>query len=180
MSKIVILKGSPRKNGNTNALANAFAETVKKSGTEVIEYNIANMKIGGCRACYSCMTKKECVFRDEFDKIAADLCDADGIIIVSPVYWYTFPSQIKAVIDRLFSLYVAEKDFSGKKVALLSCCEEETEETFTGIKFAFEKTMSLLNADIVGEVLVPKVSDVGGIKNTDGEVQAGKLAEKFL
>ena len=92
----------------------------------------------------------------------------------------TETAQIKAVIDRWFSLYVAEKDFSSKKVALLSCCEEETEETFAGIRIAFEKTMALMKAEIVGEVLIPKVSDVGEIKNTDGEEQARELARKFF
>lgn len=97
------------------------------------------MKVGGCRGCYGCVTKGECVFRDDFDKIAADLQDADGIVIASPVYWYTFPAQIKAVIDRWFSLCVMGNDFSGKKADLLSCCEEETTETFDGIRFSFKK-----------------------------------------
>ena len=101
-------------------------------------------------------------------------------MIASPVYWYTFPAQIKAVIDRWFSLYVAGKNFSGKKVVLLSCCEEESEETFSGICFSFEKTMALMKAEIVGEVLIPKVYDVGEIKNTNGEEQARELARKFF
>ncbi len=180
MSKIVILKASSRKNGNSNTLAAAFAEEAKKAGASVTEYDVANMKIAGCRGCYGCMTKGECVFRDDFDKIVEDLHDADGIVIASPVYWYTFPAQIKAVIDRCFSLCVTGKDFSGKKAALLSCCEEDTEETFTGIRFSFEKTMALMKAEIVGEVLIPKVSDVGEIKNTDGEEQARELARKFF
>ncbi len=180
MNKIVILKASPRKNGNSNALAAAFAEEAKKAGAFVTEYDTANMKVGGCRGCYGCMTKGECVFRDDFDKIAEDLRDADGIVIASPVYWYTFPAQIKAVIDRCFSLCVTGKDFSGKKAALLSCCEEETEETFDGIRFSFEKTMALMKAEIAGEILIPKVSDVGEIRNTDGEEQARELARKFF
>lgn len=180
MNKIVILKASPRKNGNSNALATAFAEEAKKGGASITEHDVANMKIGGCRGCYGCMKKGSCVFQDDFEKVAESLCDADGIVIASPVYWYTFPSQIKAFIDRWFSLYAAGKDFSGKKTALLCCCEEETMETFVGIRFSFEKTMALLKAKIVGEVLVPKVSDVGEIKNTDGEEQARKLARKFF
>lgn len=180
MNKIVILKASPRKNGNSNALADAFAEEAKKGGASITEYNVTNMRIGGCRGCYGCMKRGVCVFRDDFEKVTENLCDADGIVIASPVYWYTFPAQIKAVIDRWFSLYAAGKDFSGKKTALLCCCEEETKETFTGIRFSFEKTMTLLNAGIVGEVLIPKVSDVGEIKNTDGEEQARELAKKFF
>ena len=180
MSKIVILKASPRKNGNSNMLAAAFAEEAQRAGAFIAEYDTANMKVGGCRGCYGCMKKGECVFHDDFDKIAEDLRDADGIVIASPVYWYTFPAQIKAVMDRWFSLCVTGKDFSGKKAALLSCCEEETEETFAGIRFAFEKTMALMKAEIAGEVLIPKVSDVGEIRNTDGEEQARELARKFF
>ena len=169
MKKIVILKASPRKNGNSNVLADAFAEEAKRSGASIAEYEVTNMKIGGCRGCYGCMKKGGCVFQDDFEKVAETLRSADGIVIASPVYWYTFPSQIKAVIDRWFSLYAVGKDFSGKKSALLCCCEEETKETFAGICFSFEKTMTLLKAEIVGEVLIPKVSDVGEIKNTNGE-----------
>ncbi|MDO4836896.1 MAG: flavodoxin family protein [Clostridia bacterium] len=180
MSKIVILKASPRKNGNSNALAAAFAEEAKKAGASITEYDVANMEIAGCRGCYGCMTKGACVFHDDFKKIAEDLHDADVIVIASPVYWYTFPAQIKAVIDRWFSLCVTGKDFSGKKAALLSCCEEETKETFAGIRFSFEKTMALMKAEIVGEVLIPSVSDAGEIKNTNGEEQARELARKFF
>ena len=180
MSKIVILKGSPRKNGNSNALAAAFAEEAIKNGVSVTTYDTANLNVGGCHACYGCMKQSGCVFRDDFDKIAADICDADGIVIASPVYWYTFPAQIKSVIDRWFSLYAAGKDFSGKKAGLLCCCEEETEETFAGIRFSFEKTMTFMNAEIVGEVLIPNVSEVGEIKNTNGEEQARNLAKKFF
>ena len=180
MSKIVILKASPRKNGNSNTLAAAFAEEAKKTGASITEYDVTTMQVGGCRGCYGCMTKGACVFHDDFEKVSKDLCEADGIVIASPVYWYTFPSQIKAVIDRCFSLCVTGKDFSGKKAALLSCCEEETEETFAGIRFSFEKTMALMKAEIVGEVLIPKVSDVGEITNTDGEEQTRMLAKKFL
>ena len=180
MSKIVILKASPRKNGNSNTLAAAFAEEAQRAGAFITEYDVTNMEIAGCRSCYGCMTKGACVFHDDFEKIAKALCDADSIVIASPVYWYTFPAQIKAVIDRWFSLYVAGKDFSGKKVALLSCCEEENEETFAGIHFSFERTMALMKAEIVGEVLIPKVYDVGEIKNTNGEEQARELARKFF
>lgn len=180
MSKVVILKASPRKKGNSNALAAAFADEARKAGATVVQHDVANMEIGGCRGCCGCKKKGACVFDDDFGKVAEDLRDADGIVIASPVYWYTFPAQIKALIDRWFSLCVTGKDFSGKKAALLSCCEEETEETFAGIRFSFERTMALMNAEIAGEVLVDKVSDAGEIKNTDGEERARRLAREWM
>ena len=71
-------------------------------------------------------------------------------------------------------------DFSDKKAVLLSCYEEKTAEIFDGIRFSFEKTMAPMKVEIVGEFLIPKISDVGEIKNTDGEEQARKLARKFF
>ena len=57
MSNIVILKASPRKNGNSDALAAAFSEEAQKAGASVTEYNVTNMEIAGCRSCYGCMTR---------------------------------------------------------------------------------------------------------------------------
>ncbi len=179
MKKIVILKGSPRKKGNTNAMADVFAEEMKKTGNEVDIFDTTTMKLSGCRACNGCFAKKECVIKDDFQEISETLISADGIVIAAPVYWYTFPAQIKAAIDRFYSIYGGGHTFTGKKVALLSCCEEDTTETFDGIKFAFEKTMAFMDATIVDEILMPGVVDAGDIYKTDGIDKAKELVNKF-
>lgn len=179
MSKIVILKGSPRKKGNSNAMADAFAEEITKAGHEAIIFDTTRLKLSGCMACNGCFSKKKCVIADDFQEIAENIIAADGIVIAAPVYWYTFPAQIKAAIDRFYSIYAGENTFEGKKTALISCCEEETLETFDGIKFAYEKTMELMKATIVGEVLIPGVLEIGDINNTDGINQAKELAKNF-
>ena len=179
MSKIVILKGSPRKKGNSNKMADGFMENALSNGHDVEILDIVNMKIGGCRACNGCVDKKQCVFQDDFTSTVESLKTADGIVVATPVYWYTFPSQIKAFIDRWYSLYVSGYMFEGKKVALISCCEETTLDTFDGIKFSFEKTMALMKAEIVGEILIPGVVEVGDVDKTDGIEQAKELVEKF-
>ncbi len=180
MKKIVMLKSSPRKNGNSSTLAAALSDELKISGASVVEYDVATLNIDACRACDACSKIGKCIIRDDFDKVAKDLCEADGIVISSPIYWYTFPAKIKTLIDRFYALYRTGNSFSGKKVALLSTCADAEEETFTGIRFAFEQTMGLMNADIVGEVLISGVSGAGDIKNTDGEKKARKLAATLL
>ena len=76
-----------------------------------------------------------------------------------PVYWYSIPSQIKAVIDKLFSFYNAKVDISGKECALISCCEENNESVFDGVR-------------------IP-IANVGDIDKTNGCKQAEDLADKF-
>ena len=77
------------------------------------------MNVSGCRACDTCYkTGKACSFDDDFNVMAPDILNADGIVFTMPVYWYTMPSQIKAVLDKMYSFVVGEKDISGKKCAL--------------------------------------------------------------
>lgn len=180
MKKIVLITGSARKNGNSNLLADSFAAAAQNLGMEVTRIDATALKIGvchGCGACYS--TGRACAFRDDFETVAEQLNAADGIVIASPVYWYTFPAAVKAVIDKFYALYVGGHLFTGKKCALISCCEDENKETFEGINFAFDKSFELMEAEIVGKVEIPGLGDAGTVKQTDGEAQAAKLAELF-
>lgn len=180
MKKIVILTGSPRKNGNSSRMADAFAAAAEAKGFSISRFDTAFLKIAGCRACNGCFSKgRACVVDDDFNQIAAALLEADGVVFVAPVYWYTFPAQIKAAIDRLYSLCVAGKNFAGKRSALISCCEEEDMATFTGVSFAYEKTVALLQYQDVGRVLIPGVNEPGAITATDGEARAAALVEQF-
>ena len=104
---------------------------------------------------------------------------ADGLVLAAPVYWYTFPAQIKHVIDRFVSLYNAKKFPAGIPAALITCCAEPAMDTFDGIVFAYRKTVSLLGCRNVGEVLIPGVYGAGEISQTDGLAQARALADKL-
>ena len=121
MKKIIVITGSPRKNGNSSKMADGFIKTIVEGGAQATRFDAAFMKIGGCHACDKCYkNEKACVYDDDFNVLAKELETADGIVFVAPVYWYTFPAQIKAVIDRLYAMYVGERFFEGKKCALIS------------------------------------------------------------
>lgn len=178
--KITVITGSPRKNGNTFAMTDAFVEAAKAKGHEVVRYDAAMMKIGGCHACMTCFkTGKACSFDDDFNLIAPDILDADAVVFAMPVYWYSIPAQIKGVIDRLFSFVVGGKDIAGKKMGLICCCEEDDSSVMDGVKIPMERTAALLKWDVAGEVLVPGVFEEGDINNTDGCAMAAALADKF-
>lgn len=178
--KLLIITGSPRKNGNSFAMADAFVESARNLGHSVTRFDAAFMHVEGCRACQMCYKNgKACVFDDDFNKIAPVIEEADGIIFAMPVYWYSIPAQIKVVIDKLFAFYVAGKDISGKKCALISCCAEPDRAIMNGIKIPYEKTAALIGWQPVGEVLVPGVSAAGEILKTNGIELAKELAENF-
>ena len=100
--KVLVLTGSPRRGGNTDLLAEAFARGAKEAGYEVVIYETAHKNIKGCRACDCCFsTDKACVFDDDdFNKLAELLMESDAIAFSVPLYWYNFPAQMKAALDR--------------------------------------------------------------------------------
>lgn len=178
--KITVITGSPRKHGNTFAMVDAFIKAAEAKGHEVVRFDAAMMKIGGCHACMTCFkTGKACSFDDDFNIIAPHILDADAIVYAMPLYWYSIPSQIKGVIDRVFSFCVAEKPIYGKKLGLICCCEEHDASLLDGIRIPMQRTAALLKWDIVGEVLIPGVFGEGDIAKTDGCEQAAALAERF-
>ena len=119
--KIVVITGSPRKKGNSFAMTEVFIKAAEKKGHTVKRFDAAMMSVSGCHACETCFkTGKACSFDDDFNVIAPAIQEADAVVFSMPVYWYTIPSQIKAVIDKLFSFYHAEIDISGKECAIIT------------------------------------------------------------
>lgn len=176
--KIVVITGSPRKKGNSFAMTEAFINAARDKGHTVTRFDAAFMNIGGCHACETCYKSgKACSFDDDFNAIAPAILEADAVVFTMPVYWYTIPAQIKAVIDKLYSLVVGGKDFAGKECAIIACCEEEDMSVLDGVRIPMERTAALMKWKMVGQVLVPGVLNIGDIDKTLGCKQAADLAD---
>ena len=178
--KIVVLTGSPRKDGNSMAMADAFIETVKAKGHVVTRFDAAEKHVEGCRACNNCYKNdKACCVDDDFNELAPAIEAADAVVFAMPLYWYSFPSKIKAAIDKMYSLLVAEKKMAGKESGLIVCCEEDNIAAMDGIVKSYECCMSYLEWKSAGTVLITGVGEPGDVNKTDGIAQAKALAEKF-
>lgn len=178
--KIVVITGSPRKNGNSFAMTDAFIRAAEAKDHTVTRFDAALRTVGGCRACETCFkTGKACSFDDDFNTVAPAILEADAVVFTMPVYWYSIPAQIKGVIDRLFSFVVGGRDVAGKEYAVIACCEEDDRSVLDGVRIPLERSAALLKWKLAGEVLVPGVLNVGDIEKTDGCAQAAALADRF-
>ena len=178
--KIVVITGSPRKNGNSAAMADAFIRAAETRGHSVTRFDAALRQVGGCRACETCFkTGKPCSFDDDFNTVAPAILEADAVVFVTPVYWYSIPAQIKGVIDRLYAFVVGGKDIAGKSCALITCCEEADPSVMDGVRIPLERSAALMKWNMVGEVLVPGVLNPGDVEKTDGCARAAALAERL-
>lgn len=103
--KIVILKGSPRKSGNSNLLAEAFKAGAAEAGHEVYEFDYTRQRVGGCLGCGVCKMNGSCVQKDDFGAIRDKLVEADMIVFATPIYYFGMSGQLKNVIDRFYSVH---------------------------------------------------------------------------
>lgn len=176
--KIVVITGSPRKSGNSFAMTDAFIKAAEAKGHTVTRFDAAMKNVGGCHACETCFkTGKACSFDDDFNTIAPAILEADVVVYSTPVYWYSIPAQIKGLMDRIYSFCVAGKDIAGKECALITCCEEHDVSVMDGVRIPVERSAALLKWNMVGEVMIPGVLNVGDIEKTDGCKIAAELAE---
>jgi len=104
--KILILNGSPSKDGNTLALANAFKDGAESKGHEVTLLNVAHKKVNGCMSCNYCHNQGngKCVQKDDMQEIYPLLQEADMIVFASPIYYFTMSAQLEAVIHRFYAI----------------------------------------------------------------------------
>ncbi len=121
MNKIVVLNGSPHADGCTAApsatwaprparpswctaaLAGKVVKSAEGQGALVKSYYLNGMRIRGCQGCFSCGETGRCVQKDDMEPVYADIRDAGGIVLASPVYMWSMSAQLKTAVDRLFA-----------------------------------------------------------------------------
>lgn len=113
MKNLLILSASPRKNGNSELLCERFAQGAAESGHIVEKIFLASKKIGYCRGCGACYTTHQCVQKDDMADILDKMVKADGIVLATPVYFYSVNGQMKTLIDRTVTRYteIRNKEF---------------------------------------------------------------------
>ncbi len=99
--RILVLVGSPRKGGNTELLADAFLEGARESGNTVTKYHVRGKSLMPCVDCQYCYTHSGCALIDGMDEVYKLLSETDLLVFASPVYFWGFPAQLKALIDPL-------------------------------------------------------------------------------
>ena len=117
---ILVLNGSPRPNGNTKQMIEAFREGALASGHQVTIVDVCRKKINGCLGCEHCHTKVpgECIQKDDMQTGYARLLDADMLVLASPIYYHGLSGQLNCAIDRLYSIAYPSRPPRLKKIAM--------------------------------------------------------------
>lgn len=178
MKNILVLTGSPRKGGNSDLMADTFIKIVRENQHQVTKFQTAFKNIAPCKACDKCWSQNSaCVFHDDFDELQPLIENADVLVFVAPLYWFSMPAQIKSAIDRLYSYTVenAEKSLSIRESILLSCAGLPEKNVFDGIVGSYQRMMEYLNIYRYSILTINTVSDKGDILTCTDEMK--KLSE---
>lgn len=100
--KVLLINGSPHKEGTTYAALSevAGALNARRVETEIIQ--VGHLAIRGCVACYSCSKTGKCAIDDVVNQVAEKFKEADGIVVGSPVYYASPNGTLVSFLDRLF------------------------------------------------------------------------------
>lgn len=113
MKKVLIIAGSPRKDGNSDLLAQQFAKGAEEAGNSVEIIYVRDLRLGYCIGCWACLKTGKCFQKDAANDIHAKMLEADVVCFSTPVYYYSVTGQMKTFIDRMNPLYshMHNKDF---------------------------------------------------------------------
>ena len=171
---ILILSGSPRKNGNTDLLVEAFSKGAsEKHHVEVV--SVHDYKVNPCMGCNACFKSEgnTCVQKDDMSVIYSKLSNADMLVIASPVYFYGLSAQLKAVIDRCHN--PIRDTFHIKKGALILVGAASLPELFDSILTQYQLCLNFFHIEDAGRVLVRGAKEKGGVRNTKALEEAEAL-----
>lgn len=160
--KVLIISSSPRKGGNSETLAAAFAKGALEAGNEVETIYLREKQYGFCKGCFACHKLGRCVINDDAVEVAAKMHDADVLVFATPVYYYSVSGQLKTMLDRANPLF--DTDYAFTKAYLLAAAAEDEPETVEGAVKAVQGWVDCFErCELAETVFAGGVNDVGDI-----------------
>jgi len=155
--KIVAIYGSPRRRGNTATLLKKAIEGARDSGADVEEIVLRDLKISPCLEIYGCLQAGECAIKDDFQMVRDKILAAQGLILASPVFFYTVSAHTKMLMDRFQSLWVKkywvdktspEQQTNNRKGLFISVGATKGKKLFDGMLLSVKYFFDVLDMEL--------------------------------
>ena len=174
--KVLILSSSPRKGGNSETLAAAFAKGAQEAGNQVELVHLREKQYGFCKGCFACLKLGHCVIQDDAVEIAAKMHDANVLVFATPVFYYCVSGQLKTMLDRANPLF--DTDYAFTKAYLLATAAEAEPEAVEGTEKAIQGWVDCFDrCELAATVFaggVNGIGDIAGHPALERAYQAGK------
>ncbi len=177
---ILILAGSPRKNGNSEILADAFSAGAREAGNAVRKIRLCELKLEHCRACDYCRSHAgQCILKDEMNVVYDALKAADVLVFATPIHFFTVSTLLKTAIDRLYNKPLRDA-LPIRQTVFLSVCADHGLETFQPAIDTYRAIDTYLGWQDCGVITVPDVAEKAAIAGNPALEQARELGKRFV
>jgi len=188
--RITAIYGSPRINGNTDLLMQAFLKGVREAGAEAQELFLRDFIFSPCIDCGGCNATGVCVLRDGMDEIYPHLIASDVIVLAAPVFFYGLNALAKAMVDRTQCFWARkyllgrglrhERGCEGRGI-LLSVGGSKGQKNFDGILLTAKYFFDALDMPFTHNLVYGKIDTKGAIlEHPEACEQASKLGKDIL
>lgn len=176
MKKVIVVTSTPRKGGNSEILAQKFAEGAQAAGNEVLFVNVRDIGLQYCTGCMYCKSHDKCVLGDGMNALYTQFQNADVLAFATPVYYYSVSGQLKTFLDRLNPLYPRDNKF--KDVYLLATAAEDEESAMDGAATAVQGWIDCFDGvQLKGVLRGIGVDGKGEINGTDFPAKAYEMGK---
>jgi multimeric flavodoxin WrbA len=184
--KVLGIMGSPRKHSNTDLLLEQALKGAKSAGAQVETVVANSLTIKPCTEDYGCAITGICTIRDDMDDVYEKLLESDRIIVASPMFFYSMPSQLKALIDRSQALwsrkYLLKQELpnGNKKGAFIGVGATKGKNLFDGAMLTMKYFYDAIGVEYIDNQLIRSVDQKGEIKEHPTALQdAYELGKKL-
>ncbi|MGD8739193.1 MAG: flavodoxin family protein [Desulfobacterales bacterium] len=155
--KIIAIYGSPRRKGNTATLLKKAIEGARDCGADVEEIVLRDLKISPCLEIYGCLQAGECAIKDDFQMVRDKILHAQGLMLASPVFFYTVSAHTKMLMDRFQSLWVKkywvdrasrEQQTNNRKGLFISVGATKGKKLFDGMLLSIKYFFDVLDMEL--------------------------------
>ena len=149
MSKLLAILGSPRRKGNTALLFREAVRGAHDGGVEVEEVVLRDLKMSPCLEIYGCKNTGRCAIDDDFQRIYDLLLSCQGVILASPIFFYTVSAHTKILMDRCQSRWVKKYWIdAGKKALFISVGATKGKKLFDGVLLTVRYFLDTFDAEL--------------------------------
>jgi multimeric flavodoxin WrbA len=185
--KIVAVYGSPRRKGNSATLLRRAVEGAEASGAAVAEIVLRDLKMSPCLEIYGCKNAGECRLKDDFQKARDQILASQGLILATPVFFYTVSAHTKILMDRFQSLWVkkywidtprSDQKKPHRKGLLISVGATKGKRLFDGMLLSIKYFFDVIDMELWKSLLYRGLDHEGDVLNfteyLDEAYQTGK------
>ena len=189
MTTILAIYGSPRRKGNTSTLLNKAVEGAREAGATVEEIVLRDLKMSPCLEIYGCKETGRCAIKDDFQKVYDQILACEGIMLASPIMFYTVSAHTKILMDRCQSLWVkrywlektplGKKDFS-RKGLFVSVGATKGKRLFEGVLLTVRYFFDALDTELSQALLYRGLDFEGDVEKHPEYLEEAYMEGKNL